>query len=279
MKNSLVFREFENELMKHSANGYHLIVAVGDEIIEGCDNIEYLRFLKSIGSGAFYGGALQIFSPNDDKFRQFNEELEEPLAEQFLVIGYNGTTEGSFAVKRKGGDSSIYYMNREQPSDITMLSNSFYQWIENSQNEFYDSKLYKAFSNIKEIEKIREVIAERRAIKLDLKYFNENLEAKPNAEKQYLKRYNRLIFEIELTRPVLLQKVTVKMLRTGSSIGDDNIEYVTLSIDRDKNKQIVEAYLFDPFNLPFDKIVSLYNPEINLNSRMRTKYKEILEFL
>lgn len=279
MKNNLIFPIFKDELKNHDANGYHLMTPIMGDVVDSYYNEEYLLFLKSIGPGIFYAGSLQIFSPNDKRLEQLNSEFDESISNQFLAIGYDGTTEGCFALNKNKDDNGIYYINRKQPNDVTKLSKSFYEWIENTPNVYYDPRLYKGFGKIKDLDKIREVISDRKVVKVKLSSYTKDLIAKPDAEKKYLKRYNKLIFEVELSRPISLQELTVKMFRTGSSVGDDNIEYVTLNIDRNRHNQNVEAYLFDPFNVPFNEIVCLYNPEINLNSRMRLKYKEILPFL
>jgi hypothetical protein len=279
MKSEIIFQEFRKELAEHNGSGFHLVFPskINSDNIEA--NKEYLSFLKTIGKGSFFAGALQIFDLNDDDSKRIGFELGATFCEQFLVIGYDGTTEGCFVLNKCIEDLGVYYVNRKQPEDISKISDSFKTWIEGTPNEYYDEKLYKAFGNIKDIIGVYSVINERKAINVKLYYYDKELVAHPNAEKKYLKRYNKLVLSLNVARKVSIKEVTIKMARLGSDVGEDNIEYVTVQIAGVVGNVLKEVYLFDPFNLPFEKIVCLYQPEVNLNSKMRIKYKELLEYL
>lgn len=279
MKSDIIFQEFKKELIEHNASGFHLVFPsmINSDNIE--TNKEYLSFLKTIGKGSFFAGALQIFDLNDDDSKRIVMELDGAFGERYLVIGYDGTTEGCFVLNRNTKDLGVYYLNRKQPEDITKIADSFKVWIEGTPVEYFDAKLYKAFGNIKDIIGVNAVINERRAISVELKYYDKELVAHPNAEKKYLKRYNKLVLSLNVARKVSIKEVTIKMARLGSAVGEDNIEYVTVQIEGVVGNVLKEIYLFDPFNLPFEKIVCLYQPEVNLNSKMRVKYKELQEYL
>lgn len=279
MDSNLIFQEFKKELLEHNASGYHMVSPCVIKSEETEANKEYLWFLKTIGKGSFFAGAMQIFDLNDDNSKRIGLELASAIGEQYLVVGYDGTTEGCFVLSNSLKDIGVYYVNRKQPDDIMKIADSFAIWIEGTPKEYFDNKLYKAFGAIKDIDGISAIIEERKAITVELNSYDEELVAQPNAEKKYLKRYNRLVLKFNMVRDVSIKEVTIKMARLGSAVGDDNVEYVTVPIEGLEGDFLKEAYLFDPFNLPFEKIVCLYQPEVNLNSKMRVKYKELQDYL
>ena len=79
----------------------------------------------------------------------------------------------------------------------------------------------------------------------------------------------------------LLEQLTIKFFRTNSQVGNDNIDYLSVDVSNIVigNSKIIQTYLFDPFNLPFDQIVCLYDPDINLGSKSRVRYIEIKKYL
>lgn len=279
MKSDILFQEFRKELIEHNASGFHLVFPSMINSDNTDTNKEYLSFLTTIGKGSFFAGAIQIFDLNDDDSKRIGLELGGTFCEQYLVIGYDGTTEGCFVLNKCIEDLGVYYVNRKQPEDITKIAHSFKIWIEGTPNEYFDAKLYKAFGNIKDVIGVNEVINERRAIAVELNSYDTEMVAHPNAEKKYLNRYNKIVLSLNVARKVSIKEVTIKMARLGSAVGNDNIEYVTVQIEGVVGNLLKEIYLFDPFNLPFEKIVCLYQPEVNLNSKMRVKYKELQEYL
>lgn len=98
----------------------------------------------------------------------------------------------------------------------------------------------------------------------------------------FLPRYNFLKVSVERSAPGDLGGFTIRVLREGSSVGGDNIEYVTVPIAADlqlRATREVEGYVFDPFNVPFGNISIDASARIDLTSRMRVKYTELQEFL
>ena len=135
--------------------------------------------------------------------------------------------------------------------------------------------------SIKNVDAVKNVIEERKKFKIMLVSFDKELVRTPTNQKAFLPRYNRLLIEVSKTEPSNLKELTLSFRRIGSKVGDDNIEYITIDVSglKEGEKQNAQAYLFDAFNVPFEDIVSLYQPEIDLLSPMRAKFREIMNFL
>jgi len=135
--------------------------------------------------------------------------------------------------------------------------------------------------DIKNMPAIDAVIEERKKFNVNLVSFDKELVRTPTNKDAFLPRYNKLLIEVAKTEASSLKELTIKFFRTGSKIGSDNAEYITIDVDGLKEgiPQKVIAYLFDAYNLPFDNIVALHEPNIDLNAPMRGKFREILPFL
>jgi hypothetical protein len=82
--------------------------------------------------------------------------------------------------------------------------------------------------------------------------------------------------------PVNWPRIRVgKVRRKGSSVGADNVEQVTVSLPYFAAGQevTVDAFAFDPFNVPFEGIVVDYTADIDLSSPMRSRYAELKPYL
>jgi len=275
------FEKFKKELAAHSLNGYHLIndkkIERNEELLknEGLSS-EYVAFHIHIGSGSFYAGSLIIFDFKDDNYFSFNNQVNDIGIDDFIAIGYDGTTNGCFCIRKYENKNSVYwlYWNDIEPF---LISNSFCLWIENSSDQYFNEKIYKGYKTIRDINSVMRVISERAKFDVKLKSFDKELVAHPNEQKKYLKRYNKVIFEVTKKSDTFISDLTVKLFRSGSSVGNDNVEYVTINVAEIQVQKpcLIESYLFDPFNIPFNSIESLYNPNIDLGSPMRIKFKEI----
>ena len=106
--------------------------------------------------------------------------------------------------------------------------------------------------------------------------YEKELAKKPGGEKALLPRYNKLRFSVVGSKDVGLDFYTVKCTREGSVYGASNVEYVSLPVDAGDG--VVEAFLFDPFDVGFTDIVADCSYTIDLTSKMRAKYKELSPF-
>lgn len=277
------FKLFAKELSIHGSNGYHLfnkIDAVELTPLIEYVSAEYIEFMKQIGSGRFYNGSLQLFKVADNDFKEFNKCLHKINCNDFLAISYNGITEGCFCLKKDHGNNSVYWVSWINGIPF-QVSDSFRSWIEKSPKELFNREIYKGFKSIKDVDAINYVIIQRKKINVILLSYTKELVSHPNEAKKYLKRYNKVFFEVVKAEKADIKSVTIKVLRSGSVVGNDNVEYVTIDVENivPLKPTKIEVYLFDPFNIPFESIICLYAPEIDLDSTMRVAYKEIIAFL
>jgi len=274
------YKLFAEELKKHGNSGYHFWNKV--ESIDDLPHvsIEYIEFVKEIGVGSYFGGRLKLFTSKDKDFEEFNYLLKELNCHDFVAIGYDGTTEGCYCLKKEPQDNAVYWMAWSEGSPF-QINDSFYSWIEKAPSKFFNEKVFRGFKNIKDINSINYIINQRRKINLRLLSFDKELVAHPNETKKYLKRYNKICLEIIKTEKTEIKWLTIKMLRTGSTVGNDNIDFVTIDIENiiPLKPTRIECLLFDSFNLPFESIICQYAPEIDLGSSMRSAFKEITTFL
>ena len=206
------------------------------------------------------------------KIAEYNENL--------VAIGYDGTTEGFYCLSTNSKDEAVYWFNRPGKS-VTLEHTNFYHWIESCPSRLFDAKVYAGYKSIKDMASVMTVIEERRKFMVELLGYRHELVKPPFRPGDGLPRFNLLKLRITKLKESDLGTLTIKFRRVGSKIGDSNIEYVTVDVPDMPVDGTCEvgAYLFDPFNLPFEAIVSCYGPTINLNTNMRVKYKEIVNFL
>lgn len=280
--------DFLKEIKTHNAPGYHRIFKYPDDLNllieeEGYKlNAFYVDFIKTIGCGHFFGGSLVLFPliGETGSVRALTNYLHSIGIKDFVAIGYAGTTEGYYCLKNEKEDNAVYWVN-VQTKTINKLNECFENWINTQSNELFNPDIYAAYKKIKDIESVYEVIKERSFIEVELLDFEKRLIKPPGNEKDFLPRYNKVILAIRKDKEVKLRQLTIKFSRSGSSIEEDNVEYLTVDIGHIpiNKSEVVQSYLFDPFNLPFEKIECDYQPEIDLTSKMRVRYKEIKKFL
>ena len=290
----MAFEKFRKEISLHSAKGYHKAYGRIDRsqitthfaVHHWSPPKEYADFLATIGPGRYFAGALVFFpldrgTENVHSVLEVTNQLEDVGSKTSLGIGYDGTTEGCYCVsKRNQGDKAVYWYSWND-GVTTTVNESFVRFVESAPTELYSEKIYAGFRTPGDTKKIREVIAQRQAFEVRVVSFDMQLTCKPDKPDAFLPRYNRVVLSVTKEAPSNLAKLTIKVLRRGSKIGTDNVEYVTIDVSRLPVgvATAVEAYVFDPFNLPFDKIESAYDPEIDLSDPRRVRFKEIEDYL
>jgi hypothetical protein len=284
------FSKFSEELKKHSAAGYHRVTnryAVdtarewfAERGITASE--EYLDFLQSFGAGRYFAGSLVMFPlDHDDKLSVASETgrmIEQNCGSHF-AFGYNGTTEGCYCLSRSGAPEVSFLTwgtKTLQTSD-----QSFVSWVEMQPEEWFKEETYKGYKPIKDLAAVHRIEEQRRAFRIRLLKFAKDLVRPPGNEKDFLPRYNRVLLSVLKTREVPLQNLTVTIRRTGSRVGKDNRQSLTIAVGRTKVgvESQIEGFAFDPFNLPFEGIEVEFSPEINLGTPMRTRFVEIRDFL
>jgi hypothetical protein len=265
---------FKEELREHDAPGFHIINGTctkEDFQIFGSFPVstDFIEFLIEIGFGFFFGGHLKIID-----FRSLSREevhrtfLTEINGDHLLRIGNNGTTEGFYCLNKMG---EVVWLSLEDNS-IDALAGSFSSWIERIVVELFSEKSYSFYQSVKNLEGVKQVIELRQQVEVSLLKYDKKLTRKPG-EPAILERYNRLVFKVKCDGNLPLKHFTVRCFRVGSIYGDDNVEYVSIPIRMGINE--VEVYLFDPFNVEFEKIIADCSAEIDLESKNLSVYQEL----
>jgi hypothetical protein len=287
---STSFPRFLRELEDHQGHGYHTIYGQTDPLtaarwfeqrLVNCPP-SYLTFLREVGAGSFFAGRLVVFAAVDSNSRVdiVTGRLPVETRSKFFAIGYDGTTEGCYCLNRMGGDETVYWHNFAIGSTEAYRSN-FAQWIEDCPRELFDKALYAGYKKIRDIAGIQRVIRERENFEVRLLDYDKQLVRPPGKEKDLLPRYNRIVCGIRKLGNSWLKQLTLTVRRRGSTVGADNVEYVGLQVpDFAAGVEVkVEAYVFDPFNVPFSELAVEYIPEIDLKSPMRVRFAELKEYL
>ena len=285
------FPNFKNELQSHNALGYHATIIKHNELM--IKNLieqkkwqvpaEYFAFLISIGSGRFFGGSLIIFELIENlnySVIAITDKLYSLGIKDKIAIGYDGTTQGIYCLSCKNNDHRVYWIEWIDGS-VKVEAESFIEWIESKPNELFSKKIYAGYKKIKDITTINAIIEKRKSFIIELSSYEKELTKPPNKSNEFLPRYNKLNLKVTKTAATDLDFFTIKCYRIGSPVGKDNIEYVSIPVKELPISKpiIVVSWLFDPFNMPFEKIIIQVDPFINLSSKMRVKYKEIKDYL
>ncbi len=285
------YNAFQAELREHSATGYHWnrITHNLESIARTAEDREwqvpdsYVEFLGTIGAGVYFGGNLVIYPFGAGDAPTVLSETQKIRALRIndkFVFGYDGTTSGCFCLPMSKIDDRVFWL--EWVDGRTSLeAESFFEWIESRPSELFIPKVYAGYKQIKDMDAIAGVTNKRRAFEIELQVYDKYLARPPDKPNDLLPRYNRLTLRIIKTSNVDLDCFTIKCKRTGSPVGNDNVEYVTIDVKGIPAGAAVtrEAYLFDPFNLPFESIEIEAGPYIDLSSKMRAKYGEIQSYL
>jgi hypothetical protein len=280
---------FIQELNYHNAKGYHKPEKYYEnykQILETEGyfvNTKYIDFINNIGFGSFFGGSLVFFPFSDVKgsVKLLTQQISNIVNAEYIVIGYNGTTEGYYCLRRDPNDSSLYWFNLEVKK-IEIIDKNFQDWLDKQPQNLFSEQIYAGFKKIKDIESINIIIKERAYFDIEIFNFEKKLCRPPGKENDLLPRYNSVVLAVRKNKKIsLLNCLTLKFFRSGSPIHQDNIEYLTINVNNllIGKSEIINVFLFDPFNLPFDSLTCILYPEIDLSSKMRVRYKEILPFL
>jgi hypothetical protein len=285
---SLSFPRFVRELKDHPAPGYHTIYGQVDQLtatawfaqrLVRCPQ-PYLDFLNDIGSGSFFAGSLVLFSIESpgSLVDIATNRLPENERARFFAIGYDGTTEGCYCLSRAGIDKAVYWHNWGAKSTHAHGAD-FVQWIENCPEELFSKTVYAGYKKIRDFASVCGVVRERGHFGVRLLHYDQQLVRRE--QKDLLPRYNRIVCGVRKHQTSRLNKLTFKAVRSGSSVGLDNVEYVTIDLpDFPVGEEItVESWVCDPFNVPFRELVIDYSPEIDLSSPMRVRFAELKEYL
>lgn len=268
---------FSIELKNHAAHGYHEVagkVAASDQdqILQGV-NPDYCQFLRQIGYGSYFSGALVIFSPL--QIAHWTQRLIDVEVFDKLAIGYNGTTEGCFAILKSGGPA-IYWVKWLGGQTVEEAS-SFVEWIESRPKALYHEKIYSAYKKIKDIPSFMQILGDRASVAIRLVSYEKRLSKKRGEESALLARYNKITVGILISAKITIQTYTIKCYRTKSAVGDDNVAYVSVPIDDLPVGQVIEkdCYVFDPFNLPFEDLIVDSEPMIDISKPSKAMYVEL----
>lgn len=240
----------------------------------------YTDFIYLVGWGRFFGGALVLFKPidSDNGFHKLQYKPKEDIVNKYTIIGYDGTTSGFYCLRNDQSDCVYWYDSETE--EIMLISNHFFTWINEQFNKLYDEKIFAGYKKIKNIDSILKIINEREKVEIRLLEFENELVRPPGKENDFLPRYNKIKIKIFLKEKISINYYTLIIFRTGSKIGADNKVYHTVEVPVIDNAWItLDCYVFDAFNLPFNSITLISAPEINLNSSVRARYKEIMEYL
>jgi hypothetical protein len=286
-----MFSAFLKHLREHPARGYHRsfgpirkeVLATWFAEAGWTPNPEYISFLSEIGPGIYFGGSLVIFPLEHGlgrTVRSETEKLSQMGAEKYMAFGYDGTTEGAFALDKTFETPSVLWFSYPE-KHASSLAASFGDWAAQQPAALFSKAVYGGYKTIRDLDPLMAVMDERSAFQVRLLTFSKEMVRPPDRGSDLLPRYNKGIVEISKTRQVDLSILTLKVLRVGSKVGKDNLEYVSIPVgDVSVGVPVQkEFYVFDPFNLPFDDLRIDFNPIIDLGSKMRVKFKEIKALL
>lgn len=280
--------KFLKELRDHSAEGYH--VAVGP-VDEGAAMPHfprtYVEFLKTVGPGYFFAGALKFYHPSKTFPPHLHESVNSArrllgpgLHSELLPIGDCGVLSEVLCLEANAGSKTLLLLDIHS-GESRILTLDFHDWVESQPKKLFRAKVYKAFGPVKDARAIERIIQARNSFSVSLLTFDRALVRPPGREADFLPRYNRIRLRLEKRQEVLLGMLTLSVFRTGSEIGAQNREFITIDVSQlEKGKPVeVEAFVFDPFNLPFDAMQVTVDDPIDLKSPMRVRYKEIGSYL
>lgn len=283
------FPKFKQELLTHDVFGYHR--SDGPMAIEDVEAFfkhhgwtptpAYLDFLCEIGPGRYFGNALHIFplSGKGASVEEWTEEIESFRNMGFLCVAYDGNRSGFFCLFKTGREEVYWF--RWDETGAQKESETFVDWIESLPEQMHSESVYAEYTPVNSPSGIQRVCEQRKQIEVEIIGFKQKLERPPGRENDSMARYNRISFRVLKRIDVDIDVLTVKVLRTGSAVGQDNISYATLDISKVPvgRPTRVEGFAFNHFPLPFQNIVCLYQPEISLARTVRTNYAEIEPYL
>lgn len=285
-----MYAKFLDEIRVHGSGGYHLQMTkyAPETIVEWFSrrdwkpSAEYIQFLVEVGAGRYFGGSFVVYPLLHDDLPSVDStasRLSASGGNEFYAIGYDGTTEGCYCLPISGQNGLFWHSWELRATNL--LAEDLFEWVEQQPSELFHKEVYAGYKPVADMEAICTVIRMREAFRIRLLKYTNRLERPPGKEADQLPRYNRIELGITKTREVELNILTLRVRRTGSNVKHHNVEYVTVDISKLPTgiESVVSCFVFDPFNLPFESIQIEFNPVIDLGSKMRARYKEILDFL
>lgn len=282
-----MFDAFKKELSAHSSGGYHRVAGKldRDAVVDWFHRrglkppANYTRFLCEIGAGSFFGGALTIYPLTSPQTRSVESELDrlrEATGEDVFPIGYDETTESCYCFESQSGNEAVYWFSWQEKVK-RLVAPSFSDWIEATPGELFREQVYAGYKQLTKVDELVAVMDERSAFRVRLVSYENQLRKPPDKPNDLLPRYNKVTLEVTKTKPVKIPVLTVMVARVGSKYGAANVEYATFPVQGIPVNvpTICDCFVFDPFNVPFTEITVIFNPVIDLGSKMRVKFKEL----
>ena len=170
----------------------------------------------------------------------------------------------------------MYWFSWEEKIKRSLVCR-FQDWIEAKPAELFKDQVYSGYKKLTNVDELVSVMGERSAFRVRLLNFDKQLQRPPDRPDDLLRRYNKVVLEVTKTRSVTIPVLTVMISRLGSQLGAENVEFVTFPVhDIPVDVPTIrECYVFDPFNVPFNDIAVIFNPVIDLGSKMRVRFEEL----
>ncbi len=282
------YTKFLKELRDHPARGYHVPIGPLDTGVAMPDFAQsYIEFLKTVGPGFFFAGALKFYHPSKTYPPHLNESVHSARRHMasgqhmnLLPIGDCGVFSEILCVETNATSSALFLYDIHSDSSRA-LSRDFHGWVEAQPRKLFRRKSYKAFGPVKDPGAIERITEERRSFQVQLLAFDKDLVRPPGQEADFLPRHTRIVLRLEKCRDASLDTLTISVFRAGSEIGIMNREFISIDVSQMKTGESrqIETFAFDPFNLPFDDVQLTIDNSIDLTSPTRVRYKEIASFL
>ena len=272
-----MFREFKKELEKHNKGKYHdyrpasnMQEASSMLISMGIDPLsEYLKFLEDFGPGKYYGGLL-VFYPVRGAERSVESEIKYIRKKAFFPIGDGGSGESLFCLSKTKEDQNVYEYSVFD-GRIRKLC-QFSDWINKKSKSFFDKKLYIKFNSpspeiIEQVEKARE--------KFEVILVKSEKNKVKKLDSDFMPCFNLLSISIEKKMGNELDWLTIKVCRTGSSIGNLNNVYHSIYVKDIPvgEKRTFDELVPDQFSVSFNDIILVFESRIDLERI--SQYREL----
>lgn len=276
-----MFEKFKKALKKYVNKDFNQVQGQPLNNLKEFKPTKYLQFLKEIGFGEFFGGDLILVEPHSKDYLALISNFSgNSNFNSFFPIGMDGTNEGAFCLKNTA-DSPVYWIDYYDNEPI-VISEDFEKWVESFPKEYLNADYRRAYGKPKFLQKIKGIELERKKFTVEIFKYDLKLCNEPGqTEMLYLKRYNKIIFKVSKISSSDLKFLTFIIYRKGSEYGLDNIEYCTLDVSNlnERETRKIESFVFDPYNRPFKSLEPIFNPEIDLSTNQRVRFKEIIDLL
>lgn len=283
------FVRFDAELRSHTHPGYHEsrggvardVARVWFAKHGITPHESYLEFLERFGPGSYFAGDLQIFALDDTGLGVAGnfEALEPAAAKKLFLFGYGGVSSDSYALSRNGADASVRLV--VDGAAGRKLHKDFATWIDAQPRRLFHAATYKCYGPVARPDEIARVVRERSAFVTRCIEFGTELVKDPKDPARQYERFHRVVVGVTKLRESPLEKLTIRIWRTGTQYGDKNIWYERLAVAGAPVgvEQVHELYSFDAYNRDFERIEVLHEPQIDLSNNQRSQFHEIRDYL